>query len=126
MDGISFHAYAGFQKALSGFQKAFSDKFHYFTEGAVPGLKGTACIASLFRNGCHSYNSWGIMVDYDDDPNNGPFKTKRTAFQSPAALIVLGATMFDPSSGALHVGCGAATLDVGLPGKSRVPFVWQL
>ncbi len=38
-------------------------------------------IVGLFRNGCRSYNSWVIMIDYDGNPNNGPFKTKRTTIQ---------------------------------------------
>jgi len=50
-------------------------------KGAAPGLNGAVRIANLFRNGCRSYNSWVIMIDYDGNPNNGPFKTKRTAIQ---------------------------------------------
>ncbi len=81
VDGTGFHAYAGSPEALSGFQKEFPDKSIYFTEGAAPGLNGAVRIANLFRNGCRSYNSWVIMIDYDGNPNNGPFKTKRTAIQ---------------------------------------------
>jgi len=36
---------------------------------------------NISRNWCRSYNSWVIMIDYDGNPNNGPFKTKRAAIQ---------------------------------------------
>ena len=81
VDGTGFHGYAGSPKDLAAFQGEFPDKALYFTEGAAPGLNGASRIANLFRNGCRSYNSWVIMIDYEGNPNNGPFKTKRTAIQ---------------------------------------------
>ena len=81
VDGTGFHGYAGSPDALTGFLAEFPGKPVYFTEGSAPGLNGAMRIASLFRNGCSSYNAWVIMIDYDGNPNNGPFKTKRTCIQ---------------------------------------------
>lgn len=81
VDGVGFHGYAGSPQDVAKFQREFPDKPIYFTEGSAPGLNGAMRIADLFRNGCHSYNSWVIMIDYDGKPNNGPFKTKRTCIQ---------------------------------------------
>ncbi|UCH35166.1 MAG: glycosyl hydrolase [Armatimonadota bacterium] len=81
VDGAGFHAYAGSPDALTGFHDEFPDKHIYFTEGSAPGVRGAMRIVSLFRNWCRSYNAWVIMIDYDGNPNNGPFRTTRTCIQ---------------------------------------------
>ncbi len=79
--GTGFHAYAGKPDALTDFHNEFPEKPLYFTEGSAPGVRGAMRIISLLRNWCRSYNAWVIMIDYDGNPNNGPFKTKRTCVQ---------------------------------------------
>ena len=81
VDGTGFHGYAGSPDALKGFLAEFPDKPIYFTEGSAPGINGAMRIVSLLRNGCSSYNAWVVMIDYDGNPNNGPFRTKRTCIQ---------------------------------------------
>jgi glucosylceramidase len=81
VDGTGFHACAGTPDALTGFHNEFPDKAIYFTEGSAPGVRGAARIIRLLRNWCRSYNAWVTMIDYDGNPNNGPFKTKSTCVQ---------------------------------------------
>ena len=81
VDGTGFHGYAGTPDALTGFHNEFPDKAIYFTEGSAPGLRGAMRIVSLLRNWCRSYNAWVTMIDYDGNPNNGPFKTKSSCVQ---------------------------------------------
>jgi len=79
--GTGFHGYAGDPATLTGFHQEFPDKPIYFTEGSAPGVRGAVRIIALLRNWCSSYNAWVTMIDHDGKPNNGPFKTTRSAIQ---------------------------------------------
>lgn len=81
VDGTAFHAYSGTPGQMGEFSREFPDKSVYFTEGAAGGTGGAMKIMSYFRNGSRTYNSWVVMIDYDGQPNNGPFKTKSTCVQ---------------------------------------------
>jgi len=84
VDGTGFHGYAGSPHALTDFHDEFPDKPIYFTEGSAPGVRGAMRIVSLLRNWCCSYNAWVTMIDYNGNPNNGPFKTKSSCVQPRA------------------------------------------